>query len=314
MFKKLEAESGATKQAMDHAADSLQKKTEDARAATQQATQQLQQFSDAMQNRSAGQQLANAYKLKQLLDQQIQTLQQYSNQDGKISEVDLQKTARDARETVDQMKKTAEQAPTRSAFGQPLREALSGTNKVNLDAKLMQAQQAQDPAEKKQRAGEASQDLSKVSKAFADSEPKAFQNAQKGDSLKPGEGENFDAGMTELESLAKMLEQSRQLSPEDKAKQAQEALFNLQTGLRSQYGNNEQAAQLAFKLEQMLKADALDVGDLKKLMDELRHFSVETSDRLARKENPEVTNIDPTRLSPAYRGRIQKYFQRLSEK
>ena len=29
---------------------------------------------------------------------------------------------------------------------------------------------------------------------------------------------------------------------------------------------------------------------------------------------PELMNIDPSRLPPAYRGRIQKYFQRLSEK
>ena len=59
----------------------------------------------------------------------------------------------------------------------------------------------------------------------------------------------------------------------------------------------------------------MDIGDLKKLMDELQHFSVETADHLAKKEDkPEVTNIDPTRLPPAYRGRIQKYFQKLSEK
>ena len=50
-------------------------------------------------------------------------------------------------------------------------------------------------------------------------------------------------------------------------------------------------------------------------MDELRHFSVETADQLATKEDkPEVTNIDPSHLPPAYRGRIQKYFQKLSEK
>ena len=66
----------------------------------------------------------------------------------------------------------------------------------------------------------------------------------------------------------------------------------------------------------MLKAETpLEVGDLKKLMDELQHFSVETSDRLAKKDDkPEVTNIDPSKLPPAYRGRIQKYFQKLSEK
>jgi hypothetical protein len=65
----------------------------------------------------------------------------------------------------------------------------------------------------------------------------------------------------------------------------------------------------------MLKTNVLDVDDLKKLMDQLQHFSVETADHLAKKEErPDITNIDPTRLPPAYRGRIQKYFQKLSEK
>ena len=315
VFKNMEPQSREAKEALTQAAEALQKKNEEARGATQKATQQLQQLSDAMKNRSAEQQLANTYKLKEMLDKQIQTLDQYTNQNGRVSDADLQKTARDARETVDQLKRAAEQEPTRNAFGQPLRDALGGTNKVEMDAKLMQVQQAQEPGEKQQRAGEAKQCLSKVSKAFSDSEPKALQMAQKGDSLKPGEGESFEAGMAELESIAKMLEEHHPLSPEDQARQAQEALFNLQTGLRSLYGNNDRATQLAFKLEQMFKAEALDVGDLKKLMDELRHFSVETSDRLATKEDkPEVTNIDPTRLPPAYRGRIQKYFQKLSEK
>jgi hypothetical protein len=66
----------------------------------------------------------------------------------------------------------------------------------------------------------------------------------------------------------------------------------------------------------MLKAEQpVEVEDLRKLINELQHFSVETADQMERRETkPEVTNIDPTRLPPAYRGRIQKYFQRLSEK
>jgi hypothetical protein len=66
----------------------------------------------------------------------------------------------------------------------------------------------------------------------------------------------------------------------------------------------------------MIKGDKpMEIEDLKKLMDELQRFSVEHSEKLAKKdEPPEVTNIDPQRLPPAYRGRIQKYFQKLSEK
>ena len=59
----------------------------------------------------------------------------------------------------------------------------------------------------------------------------------------------------------------------------------------------------------------LDVENLKKLLEELQNFSLELSSVEAKKEDkPEVTNIDATRLPPAYRGRIEKYFQKLSEK
>ena len=107
------------------------------------------------------------------------------------------------------------------------------------------------------------------------------------------------------------------MSPPDQAKQGQEALFNLQSGLRQRYGSNERGNQILLHLEQELKKgqSPLDVENLKKLMDELQNFSLEISGLQAQKEDkPEVTNIDPTRLPPAYRGRIEKYFQKLSEK
>ena len=70
------------------------------------------------------------------------------------------------------------------------------------------------------------------------------------------------------------------------------------------------------RLDKVLKGEQpLDIGDLRKLLQDLQHFSVETSSRLAKnEEKPDVNNIDPSRLPPAYRGRIQKYFQKLSEK
>src|SRR5207244_8302948 len=125
--------------------------------------------------------------------------------------------------------------------------------------------------------------------------------AQQTDSLKPGAQDSFSMGMSELQSLMKKLEQQRKLSPEDQARQGKEALYNLQSGLRSQAGDNDRGNQILLHLEEMLKAETpLEVGDLKKLMDELQHFSVETSDRLAKKDDkPEVTNIDPSKLPPA---------------
>ena len=317
-FKGTQAEAQQAEDALSKAADSLQNKSPDARNATQRATEQLGKLSEAMKNQSAGQQLADAYKLKQMLDKQIQTFGQCANPGagGAPADTEVDRTASEARETLNQLKKVAEQEPTRDAFGPPLRSALSGTNKAELDSKLARVQLAQDEPTRQQRAGEAREALGKVSQAFEESEPKAMQMAQKTDSLKPGEQESFNRGMSELQSLIKQLENKRPASPENQAKQGREALADLQAGVRSLYGNNDRGAEILLKLEQLLKGErTVAAEDLRQLMNELQHFAVETTDQMERKQDkPEVTNIDPTRLPPAYRGRIQKYFQKLSEK
>ncbi|SPE50566.1 exported hypothetical protein [Verrucomicrobia bacterium] len=315
VFKGSEPESQQAQQAMESAANALQQKSREAARTTRQATQQLEKFNSALNNQAAGQQLAHAYRLKKMLDNQIQTLDQRAKGDPKISDDQLNQTAGDARTTIDQLKKTAEQEPTRDAFGRPLREALSGQKKVDLDAKLTQLQQAQDGQARQQRAAEARDALGQVSQAFAASEPAGLQQAQKGDRLKPPETETWSQGMSELDSLIKQLENNRPVPPEDQAKQRQQALANLQNGVRNQFADSDRADQLLLQLQEALKTQQPDIGDLKKLMDQLRHFSVETSEHRSGKEDqPELTNIDPARLAPAYRGRIQKYFQKLSEK
>jgi hypothetical protein len=315
-FKGTDAESQAARDAMSKTADSLQNKTPDASRSAQEAGEDLEKLGRAMSAHSATQQLADAYKIKQMLDQEIQTFTKYSEGTNGVPDTDLQKTAGAARETINQLKRVAEQEPTRDAFGDTLRNALSGTNKVELDAKLNQLQQdSGDRPGKQQLAGQARDGLENVSKAFAASEPGAMRMAQSSDPLKGGEQDNFALGIAELDSLIKQIERSHQIPRGDQAKQGQEALYNLQLGLRAQGGNNDRGNQIMLSLEQVLKTNALDAEDLKKIMEQLQHFSVETTDHLAKKDDkPDVTNIDPTRLPPAYRGRIQKYFQKLSEK
>ena len=316
VFKPAQTESQAAHEAMNKSADALQKRNADAKTAAKQATQQLEALDQSLQKQASGQQLADAYKLKELLDQQIATLGKCASSPTNISPAQLQQTASASRQTVQQLKNAAEQEPTRDAFEQPLRDALNGANKVDIDAKLGQLQQAQTDPARQEKAAQAKDALSKVSQAFEQSEPKASQLARKTDSLKTSEQESFNTGIAELESLINQLENNRKLSPEDKAKQGRQALFNLQTGLRAEYGSNERGNQILLQLDKLLKPETpLEVGNLKKLMEELKHFSVETADQLAKDmEQPQVTNIDPARLPPAYRGRIQKYFQKLSEK
>jgi hypothetical protein len=315
-FKGAQSETGQAQKALGDAAQSLEQRPTEAPSATQEATHALEKLSQAVQNQAAAQQLADAYRLKRMLDQQIQAFDQGATSGTNVSARQLQKAARDARETIDQLGKTAEQEPTREAFGQPLRDALSGQSRMDIEVKLRQLQQAQDDAEMQQRAAAARDKLGEVSKAFAESQPRTLQQARQTDALQPGGQSAFNQGLAEIQSLLQRLQEGRSLSPQDQARQSQQALDDLKSGLPNHPADDARAQELLKELEETLKTDApLNLEDLKTLLADLQRFSLETSPQLAwKEERPDLMNIDPSRLPPAYRGRIQKYFQRLSEK
>jgi len=321
-FREAQPQYNDVTNAMKRTAEALAKQNTTARTNAQDAVKNLEELQAALQQKSANQQLADAHKLKQMLDRQIQTMQQCQSSADGLSPETMQGAAAQAQQTVLELKKAAEQNPTRDAFGEELRNTLSGTNMAKINTPLSRLRQAQTPDERKQSAGEAGEQLASVSKAFEKSLPRALQAAQNSDALKPDADEGLQRGLAQLDSLIKQLEKQsgRDAAPpasmDNQGKQGQEALFNLQTGLRNQYGSNERGNQIMLRLEKALQpAQAADVANLKKLMDELQRFSVEMKSQEAKKEEKvEVTNIDPARLPPAYRGRIQKYFEKLSEK
>ncbi len=166
----------------------------------------------------------------------------------------------------------------------------------------------------KQAAGNAKGGLANVSKAFEDSQPSAV----KGKTASPREdSENaLERGLDQLQSLLAQLNGNHALLPPDEAKLRNEAQQNLSDGIVGLEGHNEHTDKLLLLLDEDLKDKnmKLDPVVLKKLMDEIRDFSVEVDDAHGdRPKEPAVTHIDPANLPPAYRGRIEKYFQKLSE-
>ncbi|MDB6065871.1 MAG: hypothetical protein JWR26_2079 [Pedosphaera sp.] len=315
VFKDVTNEVKRAEQSLGDAAKSFEKKSFAAPANTKTAADSLEKLQEAMGTHTADRQLADAYKLKEMLDQQIKKLGQMQESTNEIPNAELQQTARTSEETLKQLKQAAESKPTSDSFGPQLGEALSGTNKADMDAKLNQMAKAQGNDGKKQAAGRAKEGMEKVSQAFNNSQPSALQNAQKNDALKPGQGEAFEQGMQQLESMKQQMENGHALSAEQNAKQRKEALANLSEGLKEVHGDDQNAKQLLALLQEDLKdrAEPLNLAMLKKLMDQLRNYSIEVADKQDKKEHPDMTNVDPSKLPPAYRGRIEKYYQKLSE-
>ena len=98
--------------------------------------------------------------------------------------------------------------------------------------------------------------------------------------------------------------------------QRREALANLRRGMLRLYGKQPRSADLLLRVEEELRRDLKVSGpQLKKLLDEIEQFRVEMGDRLTadNRARPELRHLDLSRVPAAYRERIQKYFQKLSE-
>lgn len=316
-FRHADAELQAAEQAMKNAAQNLEQASAGARKDSQQAVEKLEQLQQAMQKQDAAQQLADAYKLKELLDRQIKTLGQCENPGGSGSGGQLRQTTSAAKATTDQLKQLVEHSPAGDAFGPKLRESLSDANKQSLDQRLDAAGKAQGDEAKQQAAAQAKGSLEKVAQAFNESQPQALQQARQNDALNGSPADGFERGIEMLESLLQRRESNRRLSPQDESRQQREAWQRFEKAVPDRFGNNEQTKTLLLKLEEGLKDQPTPLDDvmIQKLIAELKHFSTEVKDATAPKlEDPQLTNIDPSKLPPAYRGRIEKYFQKLSER
>ena len=83
----------------------------------------------------------------------------------------------------------------------------------------------------------------------------------------------------------------------------------------AQYGYNERTREIVGKLEEALKhpETPLDVRLIQSLKEEIQRANREMAAQGAQKaDESQKTYIDPSRLPPAYRKSIEKYFQKLS--
>lgn len=315
-FRGLERSSNEAKQALANATEALQKRSRDAQNRTQQAADKLEKFSQDFRTQSANQQLADAHQLKQMLDQEIRALGQCAQSSADIPSSQAHQLANATKGTLSQLKNLAEQPPTRDAFGDPLREALSDRNKGELDTRLSRFDWAETDEARKQAAGVAKQGLEKVSQAFERSLPQGLQAAQKSDALKPPAPDELRSSAAQIEKFLQQLKNDPGKATPEQARQGLEALQSVQQALENLKGANEPLQALLARLEEQLKKPepSPNSAEFEQLLNELQRFSAEASVSLAAKpDKPKFTDIDAARLPPGYRSRIEKYFQRLSE-
>lgn len=326
LFRDVTSEKASLESDMEQAIDNLN--SNDAETGRHYLTHAAGDMSDlekAVQHNHQLQQMAEAYKLKKVIDQNIQQLGQEKNKAGSLSPQDIQDVAQSAtratgtlKDIDDQMKDAA--GPSgHSAFGPQLGQSLSPEKQAALQKALQQLGQSSPGAASQGAAGAAQGDLQQVSQAFEQSRPDPSKSSS-GQGQGGGQGSGAMSGtamedaMQELQGLI-LAEERKQPPSSDEQNKAQDEIFsNLEDALAKD--KSQQAESLLAQVEDMKKkktSQPFPPAELKKLLDQIQLASAEASDPKKDKPNDgEITVIDSSRFPESYRDRIRAYYEQLS--
>lgn len=277
------------------------------------AVDRMQDLQQSLAQRDGTRSMEQAYRMKQLLDQQ--TKQMEAGAKGNLTQDEMQKLSQAAKSTTGELKEFAESEP--AGFGPQLKDSLSGQPGEQLEQQLEKAGESSSKQARQEGAGQAAESMKKISQAFDQSSPQPSQGQKPGQS---GQGQQsgddpLSRALRELQSLVQNGQSGHEISPEDNAKQREEALLNLRDGLEKT-GKDPKAALIVQQAEEELRDPKrpINVEALRKLLDDIENFRVELSDRRQRAALEAVmTHVDRTKVSPIYRDRVQEYYRRLSE-
>lgn len=342
LFHDLDKESAATQEAMKAAASTL--KTADARsklinslnnltgqpasmtgkasAAARVATTQenavnsIDELKNAFANKDTTRQIQHAHELKNMLERQAQDLDKAGANPGAQKPGQTAQTAKNAGQTVEQLKDIVDHTKAGDSFGQQLHDALSDDQQGKVSGQLARLAQAQDAASQAAAAQDAANSLHDITKAFDASMPATMRQAQQGNPLSPNAEEAMNQAMQELDSLQAAKQGGAPMSPAAEAKQREDARLNLTKSIPQLYGSNDSTAALIDEVNKELKGNGkpVDVDALKKLIDQIQNLRIEMDDKKMEKpDKEELSHIDPSKLPAEYRERVERYFQKLSE-
>ena len=314
VFRDVQTESEAAKDGLQQASDSLRNKRKDSQQLTASAAKELDRLAEALTQQTSAQQLANAYKLKSMLDEQVKLLERLEQDPNAMTAQELEEACQNMKKVTSGLKRTAEEKPTSESFAQKLRESLNDENKRNLDSLCDSLCSAKEGEARKQAAGAAKSGLQKVSQAFTESQPQLLAELQKEDALQPAGKRSLDRGIKQLEDLLASGRDGRRLSTEDTKKLEQEALTNIEKGIED-LDSASGASGKTYKAlrESYAPGVTVDPRVIQQLITQLENLSVELVETQgAGPGEPEIRYVDPEKLPQAYRERIGKYYEKLS--
>lgn len=305
VFDGVRSETERAESALDKANEALEQGDAGAAAEAQaEALEALEELRDAVERQSATHQLADAYKMKELLDQQAERMGELEERGAEASKEDAAAAAEDARATTRGMKDLLEDTPAGELFGPELEDVLSDESQAERENRLDALAEA-GGEERSPAAAAARRGLEELSQAFDEGAPELLRDLRREDPLGRGDREALDDALRQLRGLAE-----RRGSPE----QRREALENLTQGLKGVFGEVERVDAFLEEAEETLEEKEVDVERLRRLLEELDQFQREMGGVELDLPPIDLAHIDPSELPAEYRERIQRYFRRLSER
>jgi hypothetical protein len=315
-WKGADEESTTADESLARAAKAMRETSPGAADEAQAAAAAIGALENAVGRLAEARGLEDAYRLKEMVEAHARALGRIEATPEGYSAGQVAAAAGGARDTTRELKKLVEETPAGEAFGPALRDAVRTGEQDRRERALDGVATAAGPEERRAAAATGRRSLEDLSQAFEKSAPSAARESGGGDPLRASGHDAFALALRQLESLAAAEASGRATSPEGREKQRREALHNLRAGAEALYGKDPKTADFLVKVDQELKGgDAkVDAARMRRLVEQIERFRVEMGDPgRAQGRDARARHIDPAHLPPAYRDRIQRYFQQLSE-
>lgn len=311
-FKGVEPAADEAARGMKQSASALDKG--EGGEATQGAAETMTGLQNALQQQGEGHELGDAYRLKEAVDRERDRLRKMGAAPGRFSPREARAAADNARKAVRGLKDVSDGEPGRALFGPELGKALDEASLRRMEADLDAVAKAPEAEGRGRAATTAGEDLKKLSEAFEQSEPAAAK-ALRADRLRPADSDALQRALDALESQIARGESGRRVSNEDDlAKQRHELLLDLERGLAHK-GDEARGRRLLLQVEGLLSHELTGAErvKLKQLKEEIERFQADLAGPVKSEREQTLTRVDPAQLPAAYRTRIQRYYQKLSE-
>lgn len=306
VYENVEPQAEAAERALDEANKALQNNNAAAAAEAQaEALAELERLREDLSGGAAARQLADAYRLKKMLDEEAREMKEMAADPEKASQEAAERNAEAARETTRQLKELIEESRAGEKFGPKLDDALSDDRQAERERQLENLKEAANPEQRGQAAERAAQGLEELAQAFDESAPHSMGDK---DPLRPDQRESLAAAIRQLQAMTG--QQGGQNAQSLALRR--ETLENLRDSL-PQFRGEDAKTLLEESEEALAENTAFDMERLRQLLERLERFRHEMIGIDFERPDVDLAHINPSDLPAEYRERIQNYFRRLSE-